>query len=123
MNPQAAADVCNNWPTEIWFSTHDIGKTVITGDNWDCPAGTNPVCDAYLLFSPNGRMSWDLTAVWAAIMGVDPFFFVSDPGRFIIDEIGANDWKPLLVGKHRYLIKKAADEMIAKVLTAYYNQV
>lgn len=116
MDPKAAADVCGNWPTEIWFSTFEIGESIITGSSWNWENGTNPVCDAYRLHSPNGRMSWDLTAIWAAVMGPAPLFTLSNCGSLIVDENGNNKWIPTETGTHRYLLKIGPDELIQKSL-------
>jgi len=116
MDPKAAADVCGSWPTEIWFSTFEIGESIITGNNWIWEDGTNPVRDAYRLHSPNGRMSWDLTAIWAAVMGPAPFFALSDCGSLSVDENGTNKWISTENGNHRYLLKIGPDELIQKAL-------
>lgn len=116
MDATAAAHVCNNWPGEVWFSTFEVGESIITGSKWNWEGGINPVRDAYRLHSPNGRMSWDLTAVWAAVMGPEPFFALSDCGILTVDDKGNNKWMPNENGNHRYLLKVAPDEMIQKAL-------
>ena len=118
MHPQAAAAVCSRWPTEIWFSTFDVGQTVITGQDWHVAEGTNPICDAYRLHSPQGRMSWDQTAVWAAVMGPEPYFALSEPGELTVDGTGANTWTPTPAGKHSCIVKVADDAAIAADLNS-----
>jgi hypothetical protein len=116
MDPASAAFVCAEWPVEIWFSTFDVGATVVTGAGWDLPPGRNPICDAYRLHSPCGRMSWDLTAVWAAVMGAAPLFNLSEPGTMAVNSTGANVWLSSPGGKHRFLVKNGSDDNIAGCL-------
>ena len=116
MDPHAAAHVCRDWPTEIWFSTFEIGVSIVTGRSWQGQAGLNPVADAYRLHSPNGRMSWDLTAVWAGVMGPGPLFALSDPGRMVVAPDGASTWQSDPNAGQRYLLKRQADEHIQVAL-------
>lgn len=113
MRPAAAMDVCANWPTEVWFSTFDVGETIITGRDWQGEDGSNPIRDAYRLYSPDGRMSWDQTAVYAAVMGPGQFFSLSEAGGVVVAEDGLNSWYPAVGGRHRYLIKTVDDREIA----------
>ena len=116
MDPRAAAHVCRDWPTETWFSTFEIGATILTGRKWASPAGQNPVADAYRLHSPGGRMSWDLTAVWAAVMGPAPHFSLSEPGRMVVAPDGSSLWQCGMEAKQRCLIKHQPDELIQAAL-------
>ncbi len=116
MDPRAAAHVCRDWPTEIWFSTFEVGATILTGGNWSGHAGRSPIVDAYRLHSPKGRMSWDLTAVWAAVMGPGPLFALSDPGRMVVAPDGASTWQNDPAANQRTLLKRQPDDCIRDAL-------
>ena len=107
----AARAVAERWPTRIIFSGFEIGKNIFTGNAvCDMPgdASSNPVKKAYQLAlseddRPNGRESWDQTAVLVAIRGYLPWFGLRR-GRLIIDEKGNNAWVGSADGPHAYLV-------------------
>ena len=114
MHPQSTVKVCANWPTEIWFSTFEAGADIMTGVNWGHMPEEHPVRKSYALYAPDGRMSWDLTAVWAAVMGVEPYYELSEPGIMVGLQDGANNWVADAKGQHRYMILKASEEQVGK---------
>ena len=70
----ASRVVAERWPTEIIFSGFEIGNMIFTGKKLvQMDVKDSPVKDAYSLCfaegDPNGRMSWDLTAVLVAVKG------------------------------------------------------
>ncbi|GHU66428.1 nucleoside hydrolase [Clostridia bacterium] len=74
MDVPSAQAVMNVWPTPIDFAPFETGLPIITGVNWHGITEDNPLRKAYAIHSPNGRNSWDLTAVWSAMMPIHPWF-------------------------------------------------
>lgn len=120
----ASQNVAEHWPTEIIFSGFEIGNRIFTGkglvkQNFN----HNPVKDAYALCfaegDPNGRMSWDQTAVLVAIKGYEPFFRTERGTFSIISADGTNDWTPSENGKHLRLIEKLPFESVATIIEKY----
>ena len=67
----ASKVVADEWPTEIVFSGFEIGNVILTGKKLvQMNVENSPVKDAYALCftegDPEGRMSWDHTAVLVA---------------------------------------------------------
>ena len=74
----ASKVVADEWPTEIVFSGFEIGNVILTGKKLvQMNVENSPVKDAYALCftegDPEGRMSWDHTAVLVAIKGYEPY--------------------------------------------------
>jgi len=118
----AACHVAKNWPTPIWYSTFEIGRSIITGVNWHGMDRTHPVRKAYELYAPKGRMSWDLAAVWIAVMGPEPYFKLSEPGILEVDENGFSQWQEKHNGNHRHILQVVPDERIAEDFDAIIGQ-
>ncbi|MDR2039193.1 MAG: nucleoside hydrolase [Bacteroidales bacterium] len=119
----ASIVVINEWPTEIIFSGWEIGDRVLTGKILvQMPVENSPVKDAYSLSfaegDPNGRMSWDQTAVLVAIKGYEPYYSI-ERGTVSVKEDGANTWTPSENGKHIRLIEKMPPENIASLIEKY----
>lgn len=120
----ASVVVANEWPTEIIFSGFEIGNAVLTGKKLVRTNTENdPVKDAYTMClaegDPNGRMSWDQTAVLVAIKGYEPYYS-AERGTFkIINDEGSNSWVPGESGKHLRLIEKMPSEQMAALLENY----
>jgi inosine-uridine nucleoside N-ribohydrolase len=105
----ASKKVLSRWPTEIWFSGFEIGAKIKTG----LPLihndliSNSPVKDVFSICIPMskgdsaGRMSWDETAVLAAIKGCKPWFSL-EKGKIIIENDGSNKWDSAGRG-HSYL--------------------
>lgn len=120
----ASKTVAEQWPTEIVFSGFEIGNVVLTGKKLVASDITDsPVKDAYALCfaegDPDGRMSWDLTAVWVAIKGYDPYYNVERGIFKVIDEEGTNTWIPDENGKDLRLIEKMPAGQMAALLENY----
>lgn len=116
--------VANEWPTEIIFSGFEIGNTVLTGKKLvQMTTENSPVKDAYTLCfaegDPNGRMSWDLTAVLVAIKGYEPYYAVERGTFKIINNDGTNRWIPGEAGKDLRLTEKMPPEEMAALLENY----
>ncbi len=54
----------------------------------------------------NGRMSWDQTAVLAAIRDPEQYWDLSGPGRVEVDSDGNSQWIDDPDGSHRHLIER-----------------
>ena len=116
MHPLAARTVCSDWPAPIVFSTFEIGASIISGRRWAGMPEDHPVREAYRLHAPEGRPSWDLTAVWAAVFGYEPLYRLSGNGRMVVDLTGKSCWQEEKAGAHTCLQKVWTDEKIAELL-------
>lgn len=108
----SAQFVFERWPAPILFSGFEIGLPIHTG----LPIAqsnfvNSPVKDVFARCIPldpndaNGRMSWDETAVLAAVCGTVPYFSTIK-GRIIARADGSHGWDPN--GKnHQYLVQVA----------------
>ena len=106
----ASIIVFNEWPTPIIFSGWEIGERILTGKRLiasDIP--NTPAKVAYTIAlrqdNPEGRQSWDQTAVLVAIKGIDPYFNTVK-GRIMVHPDGSNSWQDDPDGKHQYLTNK-----------------
>ena len=93
----ASRVVAERWPTEIIFSGFEIGNMIFTGKKLvQMDVEDSPVKDAYSLCfaegDPNGRMSWDLTAVLVAVKGYEPYYNVERGTFRVVNDEGANSW-------------------------------
>lgn len=120
----AAKTVTEEWPTEIVFSGFEIGERILTGKKLvQAPIENSPVKDAYALCfaegDPDGRMSWDLTAVWVAVKGYAPYYHAERGRLKIIDEEGTNRWTADERGMHLRLIESIPPAEMASLLECY----
>ncbi len=51
-------------------------------------------------------MSWDQTAVLAAVRDPEMYWDISEPGRAVVDKEGCNSWINDPNGQHTYLIER-----------------
>lgn len=85
--PDKAEYVINNWPTEIWFATNELGGDVLTGkEMMSKTTRSNPVHEAYRLYkyrypSWQFRPSWDQMGVLVAVRGTAGLFKTHSIGR------------------------------------------
>jgi hypothetical protein len=106
-----------HWPTPILFSGFEIGLEIVTGKQLLAAPPSNPVRRAYELFTSfNGRPSWDLTAVLAAVEDPALYWDVSPEGYCQVTPIGTNRWHSTPNRAHSYLIAKVPPAEIAKAL-------
>ena len=115
--------VLNNWPTEIVFSGWEIGEAILTGLKVSQTTDEmNPIKDVYSIAlpqdNPEGRQSWDLTAVLVAVKGVQPYFD-SERGTIHVIPNGSNTWEPSSDGPHVRLLHRQSPETIADILDGY----
>ena len=116
--------VVEEWPTEIIFSGFEIGEKVLTGKKLVAMSTEHsPVREAFAMSfaegDPDGRMSWDQTAVLVAIKGYAPYFDV-ERGHFILsDSEGSNSWEVDSQGLHARLLFRMTPSQIAELIEGY----
>lgn len=120
----ASMAVIGEWPSEIIFSGFEIGNVILTGKKLSRQSVTgSPVKEAYALSlaegDPNGRMSWDQTAVLVAIKGHEPYYTVEKGVFSITDTEGSNSWKADENGKHIRLIERVPAASMASLIEDY----
>lgn len=120
----ASKVVAEQWPTEIVFSGFEIGDAILTGKKLVASDIDNsPVKDTYAQCfaegDPDGRQSWDHTAVLVAVKGYEPYFDVERGTFSIIDNEGTNSWTPDVAGKHLRLIEKLPPAQMAGIIENY----
>lgn len=120
----ASKVVAEQWPTEIVFSGFEIGNAILTGKKLVASdiAGS-PVKDAYAQCfaegDPDGRQSWDHTAVLVAVKGYEPYYNVERGTFNVVDDEGTNSWTPDAAGKHLRLIEKLSPAQMAGLIDNY----
>lgn len=107
IEPAAAKDVADNWPTHIIYDGAEVGFQIISGSGLtsNTPAN-NPVRGTYEIYNgPNsGRFSWDETATYYAITHDSSIFSEVGNGSNSIDgTTGANTWVSSPVKDQVYL--------------------
>lgn len=120
----ASCVVADQWPTEIIFSGFEIGNVIFTGKKLvQMDVEGSPVKDAYSLClaegDPDGRMSWDLTAVLVAIKGYEPYYKVERGTFRVVNDEGANDWTPDGEGRDLRLIERIPAAEMAVLIENY----
>lgn len=107
---QFTGPTLEQWPTRILFSGYEIGENIITGPGLSQLDELHPVRRAYAGHPSepliNGRMSWDQSAVLAAIRDPEIYWDLSEPGRMEVDSAGQNIWIDDQNGNHVYLIER-----------------
>ena len=120
----ASKVVAEQWPTEIVFSGFEIGNAILTGKKLvSSDIADSPVKDAYVQCfaegDPDGRQSWDHTAVLVAVKGYEPYYNVERGTFNIVDDEGTNSWTPDAAGKHPRLIEKLSPAQMAGLIDNY----
>lgn len=120
----ASKVVADEWPTEIVFSGFEIGNVILTGKKLvQMNVENSPVKDAYALCfaegDPEGRMSWDHTAVLVAIKGYEPYFDVERGTFHVVDDEGTNNWVANPNGRDLRLIEKMPPTEVASLIENY----
>ena len=95
----ASVEVFSKWPVPILFSGFEIGARIFTGGRVAEMKIKSPVVHGYAYnlktFKKQGeknRPSWDQTAVLIAVRNPETYFYVNGPGKFLVQESGANTW-------------------------------
>ena len=116
----ATATVLALWPTEIFLSILSTGNDVQTGADMSSRLGRlHPAALAFALHSPNGRSSFDETAVYYALFPETPLFETSRAGWMGILANGANTWRFAEDGRHYYFVKACPPEQVAEALESW----
>lgn len=96
IDTKASRQVFEQWETPVILSPLEVGEQLHTGIPLiqDESIRNSPVKDAYAIAlgkdrNTTGRMSWDQTAVLAAVRGTDPWFNVRKL-NFRIEDDGSN---------------------------------
>jgi inosine-uridine nucleoside N-ribohydrolase len=118
VDAKASQVVFNEWPTPIILSGFHIGEKVLTGIPLvsDEKITNSPVKDAFdvaLKYNKQskGRCSWDQTAVYVGVRGMEPYF-TSRKISFDIKDDGKS--VPIAGEKHIWLEFKQTPEQVAK---------
>lgn len=118
----AAKYVFDNFPRPVILSGFEIGEKIKTG----LPLINNksirnsPVKDVFRISislreeDKQGRMSWDQTAVLAAINGLHPYYSL-EFGTIKVDKDGANTWDTR-GRKHARLIEKSSPKIVEDLI-------
>ncbi|GHT56195.1 hypothetical protein FACS189446_8270 [Bacteroidia bacterium] len=114
----ASATVFEQWPTRIIFSNFEIGAKILTGKRLIASDIQNtPAKEAFTIClrqdNPEGRESWDESAVLIAVRGTDKYFNTVK-GKIKMERDGANSWQDDPNGKHEYLTWKMPVEEVTK---------
>ena len=116
--------VFEHWPTRIILSGFEIGEKIFTGKKLIAAYLQSPAYMAFSIAIPmsqedrNGRMSWDETAVLAAVKGAS-FAFGEVNGTMVAEPSGHNRWINGENGKHSYLTFKKQPEEISGIIEGY----
>ncbi|HEX8060754.1 MAG TPA: ADP-ribosylglycohydrolase family protein, partial [Cyclobacteriaceae bacterium] len=118
VDAKASQKVFNEWPTPIILSGFQIGEKILTGIPLinNASITNSPVKDAFdVALKKNnqveGRCSWDQTAVYVAVRGIEPYF-TSRKISFDIKDDGKS--VPVKGNKYTWLEFKETPEKIAK---------
>jgi pyrimidine-specific ribonucleoside hydrolase len=120
----ASKYVFENWPTKIILSGFEIGEKIITGKKLIQSNLKTPAQMAYRIAlscsqsDKYGRMSWDQSAVLAAIQGSD-VNFNEVKGKIVVEPSGYNRWINLENGTHSYLVFKSSPDKLAEIIEEY----
>lgn len=124
MDAAASQYVSDNWETGVLFSGFEIGAKIKTGMALvhNNAIKESPVKDVFRICTKmsasdtGGRMSWDETAVVAAVKGYKPWWKL-ESGRIKVANDGSNEW--IKEGSNQnYLV----EEMPPSVLQDYINR-
>ena len=122
MDASASQFVFSSWPTPILFSGVEIGFKIKTGlplIHTDTITNS-PVKDVFRICIPlnpqdsAGRMSWDETAVLAAVKGYKPWWNIKK-GKIIVANDGSNTWITGTFG-HNYLIESQTPVIVEQLI-------
>jgi hypothetical protein len=125
MDIVSAVKVFDLWPTPVVISPSETGTPIITGRDFGSLPADHPVRLAYRLWNQGddkkGRSSWDLTAIWYAIMGAEPFFYLSETFDVKIGAKGEAIKTAVPGGRYRFLLNKMEPEKIAQDIDALWE--
>lgn len=120
----SSKNVFDRWPTRIILSGFEIGEKILTGKKLISSNLKTPAKMAFGIAIPmskediNGRMSWDQTAVLAAVNG-SSFAFNEAKGQILVEPSGFNRWTNNDKGLHSYLVFKKSPEALSELIESY----
>ena len=127
MDIPSAREVFADWPTPILATPAETGNEIITGRNFYSLGSDHPLVKSYELYIGEnyreGRPSWDLTAVWAAIMGPEPFFTITEPYNVSLSEKGETICEADPNGKVRFLLNKMPPKEIGAEIDKLWGEI
>lgn len=112
-----ARTACDNWPSELVFSSYEIGSYIKTMVGYPSRAKNgDPVAKAYEIHNNGkGRCSWDQTAMLDAVRpGV--YWHYHKFGRITVDDDYVTQWTPSSEYFHSYLLPKVDYEEIRQII-------
>ena len=113
----AAKTVCDEWPGEMVFTSHEIGNWTISlssiNDDKD-RKNVNPVAHSYYIHhGKGGRESWDLTAILYAVRPEAGYWNLHPWGKIDVDDEGITRFRRTETGRHSYLMPRYdVDEIV-----------
>ena len=116
--------VFEHWPTRIVLSGFEIGEKILTGKKLISSSSQTPAKMAFSIAIPmsaedkNGRMSWDQTAVFAAVKGASSAFS-EVKGQMVVEPSGYNRWINKDDGMHSYLVFKKSPDELSSIIESY----
>ncbi|MGB7527267.1 nucleoside hydrolase [Sphingobacterium cellulitidis] len=121
---ESAKYAFDNFPKPILFSGFEIGDRIKTGGkiaernllNSPVSVGYKINLETYANEAVKNRSSWDQTAVLIAIENPEDYFYLSGPGKLIVDEEGNNLWEPNKNGLHKFIIHKYPYDKLESVI-------
>ena len=115
----ASVTVFEQWPTPVTLSGFEIGVEILTGKRLIASGITNsPVKNVFAMgmtLDPDGRCSWDQTAVLVGVRGCGDYFDTVK-GRIRVAPSGENTWENDPNGPHERLVWKMSKEEITCVI-------
>lgn len=114
---QIAQTVFDKWPSELVFSSFEIGLYITTMVDYPNRTGLqSPVAMAYEIHNQGrGRFSWDQTAMLEAVRP-NVYWNYHEHGKISVDENLITHWKKDKNGKHTYLLPKVDYAEIRQVI-------
>jgi len=119
----SAKKVIAEWPTEMVFSGHEIGRLIqhppVSMREDYGYVKHHPLQDAYHFYRglDKSQPTYDLTSVLYAVRPNRGYFDLSPPGTVTVLDDGQTTFTPSENGKHRYMI--VSPEQIAMVREAF----
>ena len=115
----ASIIVFEQWPTPVTLSGFEIGVEILTGKRLITSDITNsPVKDAFsmgMTMDPDGRCSWDQTAVLVGVRGCGEYFDAVK-GRMFVAPDCESTWQDDPDGTHERLVWKMPKEEVTRII-------
>lgn len=120
VDAKSSQQVFSEWPTPVLLSGFEIGEQILTGKKVAASKQIgSPVIDAFAMClpqdDPNGRNSWDQTAVLVAVRGAGDYFDVERGTMTVMDD-GSNRWEKCAEGMHARLLFKMPKEQLTGII-------